>query len=457
MKNAKKPRIQPENSTRIQNGSVFTQQRRSQGVSDQAIVDELVSNGWSQFDAARIVDGTPTSSANKKPHHWRIAVFMLGFFVIILACIFYWLVIYSNNSKLTNNFNSEIEALKEYLSNSNLNYESNGKDIVVNTNSGSEIIRVAAVVDGATILYSDFISDLATMKYFYSAQSDTVKPPSDVLLSKQILTRLVRQKFLDSAAKQLGITPTSGELDAEYVKLISVVGSSDELETQIKELYNWSTTEFKSKALLPYLTRQKITNYLDNDASFNKTAKEKIETIQKLLSTTTKTFEELADLYGEDIDAKAGGSLGTVIKGQTISEFETAAFALQDGQVSNIVDTAYGYHLIKVLSHSMSSDNVEQIDVKHIFIRKKDVDDWLIEQLKDKVISVYINDFQWKEACGFILSTFETCESNELIQTFSSNFESIDLEALEKSFSNSNTNANTNFPSSATNTASTNQ
>ena len=58
---------------------------------------------------------------------------------------------------------------------------------------------------------------------------------------------------------------------------------------------------------------------------------------------------------------KRGGELGMLSRGQTEPEFETAAFALKDGEVSGVVKTQYGYHIIKVLAHETTLQPYDEV------------------------------------------------------------------------------------------------
>jgi peptidyl-prolyl cis-trans isomerase C len=64
-----------------------------------------------------------------------------------------------------------------------------------------------------------------------------------------------------------------------------------------------------------------------------------------------ESFEALADKYSQDMRAGKGGDLGYLSRGQLAKDFEQAVFALQTGQISGVVSSQYGYHLIKVVAH----------------------------------------------------------------------------------------------------------
>ena len=99
---------------------------------------------------------------------------------------------------------------------------------------------------------------------------------------------------------------------------------------------------------------------------------EKIEVKNRLEDIRTRVlrgenFKTFARLYSEDPgSAPKGGELGFVSRGELFTEFETAAFALKPGEVSPVVETQAGLHIIQMIER-----RGEQINVAHILIKPK--------------------------------------------------------------------------------------
>jgi peptidyl-prolyl cis-trans isomerase C len=79
-----------------------------------------------------------------------------------------------------------------------------------------------------------------------------------------------------------------------------------------------------------------------------KEARKKIADVQQKLQKG-EDFATLAQNFSEDASSKNGGDLGYFVRGQMVKPFEDAAFSLKPNEISGIVETEYGYHLIKVV------------------------------------------------------------------------------------------------------------
>ncbi len=103
-------------------------------------------------------------------------------------------------------------------------------------------------------------------------------------------------------------------------------------------------------------------------------AQHRAEDLLKQLKSGAK-LEDLAKKYSEDPgSAKQGGSLGWIGKGQTVPEFEKTAFSLPKGQISDLVKSSYGFHIIRVDdkqdAHSKTLDEVKA-DIEPILKHQK--------------------------------------------------------------------------------------
>ena len=130
--------------------------------------------------------------------------------------------------------------------------------------------------------------------------------------------------------------------------------------------------------------------FAEHPESDPKVARQKAEDILKRVKAG-EDFATLAKENSDDTGSKEqGGDLGWFGRGQMVKEFEDAAFALKDNEVSGIVETKFGFHIIQVTGHRMgkaklpdafpgSSENSnegekggqmeEQIQARHILIK----------------------------------------------------------------------------------------
>ena len=78
-------------------------------------------------------------------------------------------------------------------------------------------------------------------------------------------------------------------------------------------------------------------------------------------------FKMLATLYSDDEgSAASGGDLGFVNRGDLVPDFERAAFRLKEGEISEVVESEFGFHIIQLIER-----RGEEINVRHILLRHK--------------------------------------------------------------------------------------
>lgn len=270
--------------------------------------------------------------------------------------------------------------------------------------------RILAVVGNEIILESDLQYQLS----LYARQNKLTQiPPA---LAQEIFNSLITDKIILAKALQDSIEVSDDEvtkeLDNRIKGLIDQVGSQARLE----EIYAMSIVkirmllreDLKKRMMTERLKRQKFGNGVK---ATDREVREFFRTYQDSLPKATEEFEiahiylernisdaeknwakdkakqlldsiksgadfsELARRNSDDsLSALDGGNLGYVKKGSFVKPFEEAALVLQVGEVSDLVETQFGYHIIKLLEKKGDGFTTQHILVKFPTFESSDLE-----------------------------------------------------------------------------------
>lgn len=240
-----------------------------------------------------------------------------------------------------------------------------------------------AFVNNQPIRFSEYQDDMATLQNFIKLQGGEEASG----LERKVLDRLIQNEVANQLARKYNIKIAESDLDAEIQKIIEQEGTKEKVEEILKQQYDWGIEKFKDKVLRPFLLQEKLQAAIIGDEELNKKEKERAEEVLRKVKSGEKSFEELAKEYGEDGTASEGGDLGFFGRGEMVKEFEDAAFSLGKGEVSGLVLTKYGYHIIKV-EDIKKDDNgeTEKVQARHILVRVRSFDEILEEKIKESKI-----------------------------------------------------------------------
>jgi len=265
---------------------------------------------------------------------------------------------------------------------------------------GVIIDKITAIVGGNPILQSDVENEFNQMILQGANEQSLTK--CGVLEEMMFNKLLVHQAELDSV--EISEAQIQGELDQRMHYYIQQIGSEQKLEEYMGKSIAELKEDYKSdieKMLMARNVQQKITadikvspsdvrNYFSSiptdslpriNAEYElqqivkrppisdaekKNVKDKIERIRERIANG-EDFGALAVLYSEDTEsAKRSGELGLVGRGDLVSEFSAAAFSLKGKEVSQVIETQFGYHILQLIER-----RGEMINVKHILLIPK--------------------------------------------------------------------------------------
>ena len=226
----------------------------------------------------------------------------------------------------------------------------------------------AAEVNGRPILLGQFLDEVSATKRDLVDQPSATLKASDV--PKKTMARLVQIRIMESEAAKLGVKIESKEIDTAFESLVAQNGKLADVTKLLQDRYGWSVETFKARSIAPEVLRQKLLAALNTKyaAVMDKAALDRINEALAKAKAGGK-FEDLAKEYSEDPgSAPNGGELGWFKKGAMVPEFEKVAFATAPGNISEVVKTQFGYHIIKVEDVKKVKGVVTQVKAQHILV-----------------------------------------------------------------------------------------
>jgi len=174
------------------------------------------------------------------------------------------------------------------------------------------------------------------------------------------------------------------------VEVASAVAATD---TDAKDFYDKNPDKFQQPESVRASHILLMTK--DKDEAAKKAAKTKIDELLKR-AKAGEDFAALAKANSEDGSASQGGDLGPFQRGRMVPEFDKVAFSLKPGEISDVVTTEFGYHIIKLTEKKEASaiplDQVKPQVLEYLTNQKKQqrVDSFIDEAKKRAKIEVLV-------------------------------------------------------------------
>ena len=283
-----------------------------------------------------------------------------------------------------------------------------------------------AVVNGTVINQAEFDSE---MNRVLERLQRTGRIPNDLersQIKKQVLENLIARELLYQESQTKGIKVDQKEIEAQVTALKGRFPSEVEFKNALSTMNLTEADlrfQFERDLAIRKLLDDQIGDkvavsekeskaYYDNNLeSFKKPeqvrashilikvdpgaeeakkaeARTKIESVQAKLKKG-EDFGALAKEYSEGPSGPKGGDLGFFGRGQMVKPFEEAAFSMKPGQVSGMVETRFGYHLIMVAERTPESTlSYEEV--------KDRLEQYLKQQKVQEAIAAYVETLQGK-------------------------------------------------------------
>ena len=234
------------------------------------------------------------------------------------------------------------------------------------------IVRVfafpAAIVDGQIVKYTDWQTEVKAVTLWSQKQQTNSTIPQ---IESDVLEKQIYDVLLNKLARRYDVEITQADIDAKTAEIATQVGDQAKLVQNVRDYFGWDMAQFTKYIVRSEVLQSKLADIAKNEKVVKEAEKEANDVLRKV-KKGDKSFEELVQLYSDDKGSvEKGGELDWFPRGVMVKEFEDAAFSLKVGEVSGLIKTQYGYHIIVVeekTAEDATKGTKEQVRAKHILI-----------------------------------------------------------------------------------------
>lgn len=257
-------------------------------------------------------------------------------------------------------------------------------------------------VGDKTVLYSDYVEDLAAihvMRDFDKNNGGQGASLTEEQMSDQVLWRLANNVLIKQAALQNKVTVEDKDIEAIKSQVLQQFKTTAEAETELKRRYGWDMDTYDKKVIRPYVLQNKLSEAIGTNNQAREMMRAKAQVVLDEIKKGAD-FATEAKKYGSDGTKENGGDLGWFGRGDMVPQFEEAAFALKKGELSpELVETSYGYHIIKLVDtrtektkdEKGKSVDTPQVRASHILFPFPTLTTYLDEIVNKANFHLYLN------------------------------------------------------------------
>ena len=285
--------------------------------------------------------------------------------------------------------------------------------------------KVVAVVNGEKVLAGPVEEILSRRMMEYQRQTGENFPPEKIEQARRkLIEQLINETVIMQAVNKAPIKVTESNINARLTHTIEILGGEEEFESFLKQS-NYTMEKFRDDLAadikasmlmeqqmgMPTATVAQAKEFFDEHSSdfimpenidvshillkvesnssiaTQKMLKAELRELKKKILDGKITFEQAAEKYSQCPTAKLGGKIGLVSKDdKTISPiFAKAAFDLQVSNISDVVESEFGDHLIFVTQknavHTATFDEVEYKLIDYLTDKKKRelAEEWTVD------------------------------------------------------------------------------